>query len=126
MLVRANGSKPAARRFQAGVLRLLGHGGADLGSLAAVDDAAASGGGDCLCHVPICYAAVGPVAARAALDTLTAGRRPEPSDAWSSAARQRLSSVVCATSQTRSFSTKAGICAPLTRRNGAGLDPETS
>jgi hypothetical protein len=31
-----------------------------------------------------------------------------------------------ATSQTRSFSTQAGICAPLTRRNGAGLDPETS
>ena len=31
-----------------------------------------------------------------------------------------------ATSQTRSFSTQAGICAPLTRRNGAGLDAETS
>jgi hypothetical protein len=91
MLVPAQRIQPAARRFQAGVLRPLGHGGHSAppeklpprsaircratnckdacdgpiaqvptpGNLAAVDDAAASGGGDCLCHVPICYAAVG-------------------------------------------------------------------
>jgi hypothetical protein len=138
-LVPAQRIQPAARRFQAGVLRPLGHGGTLLRrrscpafwpsgagprtgrtratgrsprcrprNLAAVDDAAASGGGDasvmCQSATPR-SAGGGPGRAQHP----SRSRRPEPghrtpttpalrrvrlSDAWSSAARQRLSSVV--------------------------------